>query len=174
MNENNTTRRQVLLFTACSLGVSATGCTEFNPLVTTPCQDVKTYLRRLDNEEYEKVATEHFPSERDPEGTVSEFEDFARFKAGLWGLTETDLESVECTCVGEQSPEALREKFRNSLAYSFPYTGEITAVRFVRYEITFTNGESTEGLSLLFKLDGEGWYHFPLGGAARSFSEECF
>lgn len=169
---SNVTRRRSLRLAGTALAAGLAGCAEYNPLVDTPCEDVRARLQLLDDGKFEQAVAHHYPDQHDPEASRSSYVNVAKLHAATWGLPDHDIGNVECTCVEKRSPEEVRGYFEGSVL-GWPYEGDLTAARIVRFEITLTTGESGTGLTLLFKIDGKGWYTYPAGAAAKGIAEEC-
>lgn len=166
-------RRTLLGAAGATAGAALAGCTRLLPGGGSVCGTIQRKYRLLDDGDFEGAADLVVPHERDPAATRSQYAGLLELRAATYGLPQADLEGVECTCVEEQSPDAVRRKFQETSLYDFPFSGELTAVRFVRYQVTVSGGGSGTGLTMLFRLDGDGWFELPIGAVARSFAEEC-
>lgn len=166
-------RRSLLAATGVLAGTALAGCTGFLPGGGSVCGTLRQKYRLLDEGDFEGAADLVVPHDRDPSSSLSQYAGLLELRAATYGLPEASLEGVECTCVEEQSPDAVRRKFADSGLYGFPFSGELSAVRFVRYQVTVSGGGSGTGLTMLFRLDGDGWFELPVGAVARAFAEEC-
>jgi hypothetical protein len=162
-------RRTVLSgVVAVSTGAIA-GCSGLLGGGDSPCDVVQDSLSVMAEGNIETYVEQYYATQYDT--AAESARGLAEATAMTWGFPDADLENVECVCTEELSGEELLSRIEGGTV-DWHYTQDPDRARVIRYEIRTSQG-AAEGITLLFEIDGEGWFIEPLGALAKDANEEC-